>query len=209
MLKIVKSLLELRCERDLVCNSGHLLSWPRNRCCIYYPSLAIGRCFRVKTVPKNVALCLELLHVHSSVFCFLLNLCVPFLIFGSVLHVCCAGLGWLITWWTARWLRRPWAPVPTKTITKPVWPPTHGSSVSFFECLREENMAGEMVGKCTFKSHNKFVKFQVLDEINIDGKRPVDLHFFPLLAYISQSTLDISSLREVIRQERHRECLLN
>lgn len=115
VLKIVKRLLVLRCERDLVCNSGHLLSWLRNRCCIlsqfdYWQMLQ----------SENGA-----------------SYCLPFLIFGSVLRVCCAGQGWLITWWTARWLRRPWAPVPTKTITKPVWPPTHGSSVSFFECLRE------------------------------------------------------------------------
>lgn len=47
-----------------------------------------------------------------------------------VLCVCHTGLGWLITWWTAGWLRTQWAPVPTKTITKPAWPPTRGSSVS-------------------------------------------------------------------------------
>lgn len=76
-----------------------------------------------KIMPSTISV------VSSVAWSLLLISCLSFSV-CVMLHVCCAGLGWLITWWTARWLQTQRAPVPTKTITKPAWPPMQGSLVS-------------------------------------------------------------------------------
>lgn len=164
-------------------------------------------------------------HVCWSVTCFWLSPCLSFSV-CAVLRVCYAGRGWLITWWTAGWLRPQWAPVPTKTITKPAWPPTQGSSVSRARALCERERAGD-IRKCTFttKCYNIFLLFRIHGVIKCDGYRQHstlpsfltwgadrvrwqwDSHFVPSWPDISPSTLDISSLLEAIKEQRHRESI--
>lgn len=108
----------------------------------------IGSCYRVRNGVKKQAMWFEFVFVHVrwSMLSLSFSIC-------SVLCVCYAGQGWLTTRWTAGWLHPQWAPVPTKTITKPAWPPMQGSLVSRARVhIHTERKTRTHTEKCTIIS---------------------------------------------------------
>lgn len=129
----------------------------------------IGSCSVEKTVPKKLRPVFCICVFSSFAWTLWLSLCLSFFV-CVVRRVCCAGLGWLITKRTAGWLHTQRAPVLTKTITKPAWPPLQGSLVSTWLCCEKKMTAVKFVDTerkiqnvtvfffSTFHTHNEIKK---------------------------------------------------
>lgn len=126
----------------------------------------IGSCSVEKTVPKKLRPAFYICVFSSFAWTLWLSLCFSFFV-CVVLRVCCAGLGWLITKRTAGWLHTQRAPVLTKTITKPAWPPLQGSLVSKWLRCEKKNDGIEMCGhrKADSECHCFFSTFHTHNEI--------------------------------------------